>query len=233
MLKRFLLAAVLLLTACQSAAPTETIPETPEATSDSGSTSPGWLETDMNGVSFGMWRPAGWETDQNNGLVIAEHTVSSTGMIEGGVLIHCFVPAPDEFDVPDSDANYAWAVLDRVVHMPSHMGYDVVVSKPAAFQWDTYQAAYYLITTGDGVRALVIALAIPGMGKVVVCNISAPTAQSERIRAMLPDLLDDLTIDGTSLDGKALDALPNPLPFPRYSMAASTVSTQTAANTPP
>ena len=104
MLKRFLIAAVCLLAACQSAAPTETRIETPE-------TSTRWLETQMNGVSLGIWTPDGWETDLSEGLVLAEHAVSARGKVEGGMLIYCFVPPMDEFEVSADDANYAWAVL--------------------------------------------------------------------------------------------------------------------------
>ena len=70
--------------------------------------------------------------------------------------------------------NYAWTVLDQVVKMPSHTGHDVAVSAPVGFDWDQYPAAYYLLATGDGMRALVLALAVPSGARVVVCNVSVP-----------------------------------------------------------
>lgn len=228
MLKRFLLAAMLLLmAACQSAAPTETSTETIPNSSE-----PQWLETQMNGVSLGMWKPRGWETDVSDGLVLAEHTISTSGSIESGMLIYVFVPPVDDFHVAAGDSNFAWAVLNQVVKMPSHTGNDVSFSQPASFEWDAHDAAYYLLTTGDGVRAVVLALALPGESKVVVCNISVPMAQADRIRAMIPRILDGLTINGMALDGTALDRLPDPLPFPRYSLAARSSDQTVASNSP-
>lgn len=222
MLKRFLIAAVCLLAACQPAAPTETRTATPETTRQ-------WLETEMNGVSLGLWTPEGWEADLSDGLVLAEHSVSSRGKYEDGILIYCFVPPMDEFQVSASDANYAWAVLKQVVKMPSHTGIDVSVSEPTGFDWETFPAAYYLLTTGDGVRALVLALGLPNPKKLVVCNVSVPMAQADRIRQLLPNVLDGFVVDGTTLHGAALDVLPDPLPFPRYSLAATAVDSRVAA----
>ncbi len=229
MWKGFLVAVVMLLTACQSAAPTETILPTAPPTE-----SP-WLETVMNGVTLGLWRPDGWETDQSNGLVLAEHSVSQNGTVAGGMLIYCFVPAPDEYEVGggERDDNYAWAVLDQVVQKSSSAGWDVTMTQPTAFEWDQQRAAYYLFTTGDGVRALVLALSLPNVQRVVFCTISVPAAQADRIRAQIPQLMDGLTINGTKLDGTALDALPDPLPFPRYSFAPSHNSEHTASGSPP
>jgi hypothetical protein len=236
MLNWFLIAAVILFSACQPSAPPETptltITEAPEATETV--VAPRWLETEMNGVSLGIWRPDGWETDQSHGLVLAEHTVSSWTTVEGGMLVYCFVPLVDEFDVPvNSDPNFALAVLNKVVRMPSHTGRDVVVSQPVGFEWDSHEAAYYLVSTGEGVRVLVLALALAGKQKVVVCNLSVPVSQASRIRSVTPEILDGLTIDGEALDGAALNVLPDPLPFPRYSLAASAPRESVVSTSPP
>ena len=229
MLKRFLIAAMLVMAACQSAAPTETLTITPKV----ATTTPRWLETQMNGVSLGLWRPAGWETDLSQGLVIAEHTVVRNGIIESGLLIYCFVPVLDEFHITPSDVNYAWAVLAQVVTMPNHTGSDVAVSRPAGFSWDHYPAAYYLLTSGDGVRALVIALVVPNTQEVVVCNVSVPVAQVSRIRSLTPQLLDGLSINGIVFDGAALNDLPDPLPFPRYTLTSTAVDNRVSSGNPP
>jgi hypothetical protein len=227
MWKWVLIVAVFWLAACQAAAPTETPTETPD-------TSTRWLETEMNGVSLGIWTPNGWEADLSDSLVLAEHVVSTHGTMIGGMLINCFVPAMDEFQDIAADAdNYAWSVLNQVVKMPIHTGHDVVMSDPAGFDWETFPAAYYLVSMGDGVRALVLALALPGEKKVVVCNVSVPASQAGRIRTSLPLLLDGLKVNGTTLHGSALAALPDPLPFPHYSLSATTVDNRMAANQPP
>jgi hypothetical protein len=230
MVIRFLIAAALFLTACQPSAtagtgtlietvevintPTLQITEEPPEVIQE----PDWVETEMNGVSLGMWKPAGWEIDQSQGLVLAEGKDTPQGLVAGGMLIYCFVPLVDEFGVNgDDESNFALAVLAKVVKMPSYTGHDIAVSLPVGFTWDDHQAAYYLLATGAGMRALVLAVALPGEGKVVACNVSISMSQAYRIRTMLPQLLDGLTVEGRVMDGAALDALPDPLPFPHYS----------------
>jgi hypothetical protein len=239
MLKRFFIAAIILLAACQSAAPpiaTPTVAPTPSATPLHTGTmppAPKWMETQMNGVSLGLWRPAGWAADSSHGLVMAEPTDSTSPNVTGGLLIYCFVPSVDEFYVSATDVNYAWSVLDQVIRMPSHVGHDVAVSLPVGFDWDQVPAAYYLLTSGDGMRVLVVAVMVPNVQKVVVCNMSVPAAQASRIRSSLAPLLNGLTVNGKVFSGKALDALPNPLLFPHYSMTSTPVDNRISASSPP
>ncbi|MBI1259683.1 MAG: hypothetical protein GC204_19625 [Chloroflexi bacterium] len=232
MLKRFLIAATLLLAACQSAGQPRTSAITPPPPR-SEVTTPKWLETQMNGVSLGLWQPVGWEADSSRGLVVAEPTVSNNGLMAGGLLIYCFVPPTDEFHIGSGDSNNAWTVLNQVVKMPSHIGHDVAVSQPVGFDWGAYPAAYYLLTSGDGMRVFVIAMAVPNVRKIVVCNLSIPAAQASRLRESLPHLLDGLTINSVVFSGKSLDNLPDPLPFPRYTLTSTPVDDRiSAASTP-
>lgn|GEM_PF-1314598 len=233
--QRLLIAVVMALAACEarpSTSPTAAIPETPlpegspAASAVAGSVVDAvsteeptrWLETEMNGVTLGLWQPINWETDMSDGLVLAEHTTSPNEPVQEGILVHCFVPSTDEYRNPDPDENYAWQFLDWVVKMPNHTGWDVTMSQPEAFNWDEYAAAYYLMTTGDGVRSIVLAVAVPGKQRIVACNISAAVAQAHRIRAALPQLLNGLMIDGMTLSSTGLSALPDPLQFPRYQL---------------
>jgi hypothetical protein len=178
----------------------------------------------MNGVNLGMWRPDGWQSDTREGLVTAD-------LGEDGMLVYVSVPSMTEFDISPDVPNYALEVLNQVVRMPVHTGQDVAVSEPMGFQWDSYQAAYYLVSTADGVRVFVLALAIPDQPQVVVCTISTTVANKSRIRESLPWVLDGLQIEGTSLRGESLDILPNPLPFPRYNQRGM-VSSQPTVQPP-
>ncbi|MEP7291166.1 MAG: hypothetical protein ABI835_05255 [Chloroflexota bacterium] len=223
------------LTACntrQSASPTETPAPTSSPDVTEAAESVHWLETETNGVSIGVWYPAGWETDLSDGLVLAEQTPSVNGISAEGILIHCFVPALDEFTPNAMHINYAWEVLDWVVKMPNHTGWDVVMTAPRAFVWSEHNAAYYLYSTGDGVRAVVLALALPNQEKVVICNVSSAMSQANRIRASLPQLLAGLMIDGTTLDSTSLDTLPDPLMFPLYSRSSPNGEQQISATVP-
>lgn len=240
MLKQFLIAAVLWLAGCQSAAPTETLilpTTTPDLSTETPlpvtATSARWVETEVNGVSLGIWSPEGWDSDLSDGLVIAEHIVSPNSTDGGGMLIYCFVPSVDGFHLDVSDKNYAWTFLKQVVKMPSHTGHDVAMSDPEGFTWEMFPASYYLLSTGDGFRALVLAVALPGRVKIVVCNVSVPAAQGARIRASLPQLLDGFTVNGTALHGAALDTLPDPLEYPRYNLAATIVENPVSSSAKP
>lgn len=240
MLTRFLIAAVIALAACrpsgqprseneQTPTPAPTLPpiSTPEPEVTDSVVEPTWLETEMNGVSLGMWQPDGWESDQSHGLVLAEQTV------DNGMLIYCFVPLVDELSVhADGEMNFALAVVRKVVRMPIHTGRDVAVSEPIGFEWDHHQAAYYLLSTGGGMRTLVLVLALSGEQKVVVCNLSVPSVEANRIRTITPLILDGLTVDGETLDSEGLDSLPDPLPFPRYTLASRPVHEPVASTIP-
>lgn len=239
-LPRFFIAAVLGLAACQSTPPessaerlaTITATAAPPATAFPATTIPRssaqmrivqlstpppptdeqttrWLETEMNGVRLGMWRPDGWMTDVSEGLLLFETD-------DDPMSIYCTVPLLNEFHLRPNAANNALDVLKQVVEMPAHMGPDMRMSEPTAFQWDNHPAAYYVFSAGDGTRMLVLALDVPNKRQIVVCAISIEVGAKNRIRTELPALLDGLMIDGTSLRGESLNALPDPLPFPRY-----------------
>ena len=238
MLKRLLIAAIIGLAACQSAAPpkTPTLAPTPTITPPSPATAvptPKWLQTQMNGVSLGLWQPVGWQADTSQGLVIAEPTDLTNPNIADGLLIYCFVPSVDEFYLRATDLNYAWTMLNQVVKMPRHTGHDVAVSPPVGFSWDEVPAAYYLLTSGDGMRVLVVAVVVPNAQKVVVCNMSVPAAQVSRIRSSIAPLLNGLTVNGKVFSGKSLDTLPDPLPFPHYSMTTTPVENRISSSSPP
>lgn len=169
-----------------------------------------WLETEMNGVRIGMWRPDGWDTDVSDGLVLIEKAGDHMS-------IYVFVPHMSEFHLTGSgSANNALDMLNQVVKMPNYTGHDVKMTEPTAFHWDNHQAAYYLLSAGDGARMLVLAVSVPNQQQVVVCTISMEVGETSQIRTALPYLLDGLMIEGTSLRGASLSVLPDPLPFPRY-----------------
>jgi hypothetical protein len=131
-----------------------------------------------------------------------------------GVLVHIFIPNMSDFEYPESnDVNLAWAILNQVVSNPDYIG-NALVSDPVAFEWDNYDAAYYLLNNRDETVTMLLALGMPERDKLVVCHVSVPDRQAARIRAVLPDLLATLTVDGHLIDAVALRDLPDPLVFP-------------------
>jgi hypothetical protein len=165
---------------------------------------------------LGIEIPRGWhakETDE--GLLMAEHFgTMQSGTRVYGMQIHLFVYLMDGFTLPDSaDANLAWAMLNQIIEKPYLIGH-ARVSEPAGFEWDGHDAAYYLLNDGEGNRSVLLAVALNTPPRLVVCNFSSPAADAINIRAMLPEVLSSLTINGTSMDIGAINELPDPLDFP-------------------
>lgn len=226
MLKRLWLVAVLVITAAcdvMSPPPTPTTGSlqntgvaSPLAT-PTVDTAPQWIETEDNGVALGCWKPYGWTFDTSEGLLLAEHVMSlATGEPLTGTMIYIFVPEVEHLAVaPDDEHNFAMTVLRQVATNPEHTGRDVVVSDPTPFAWGAHDAAYYLISSAEGFYSIVIGVALPDdHDRLVVINVTMPVDQVERMRDLLPRLLNDLEINGTRLSSAALAALPNPLAFP-------------------
>ncbi|MDZ4766405.1 MAG: hypothetical protein SGI73_17830 [Chloroflexota bacterium] len=192
------------------------------------------LETTTEGVLLAIDAPSNWETDIVDGLLLAEHSAAMNDGTPGlGMLVYIFAPPNNEFAVlTGRDGNFAHSVLNHVVRMPGRIGRNVAVSEPVSFDWDGYDAAYYLLSGADA-QTMVLAVAIPLGGddarpRLVVCNLSIPPARTAALRAHLPGVLDGLTIDGVRLNGAALDALPDPLPFPSAADEAAFLATESS-----
>jgi len=227
MLKRLYVVACLLLAACEMMSPppsptasdlrntgvaSQLITPTPDA-------APQWIEADVNHVSVGVWQPSGWSMDNDDGLLLAEHAMSiGTGEPLGGAMIHIFVPEVAHLEIaPSAEGNFAMSVLQQVATNPEHIGSDVAVSEPTPFRWGAHEAAYYLITSAQGFRSMVLGISLPNdHERLVVINVTMPTDQSDHMRQMLPRVLHELTINGVALNSAALGVLPDPLVFPQY-----------------
>ena len=159
--------------------------------------------------------PEGWESyNTEAGIVLNEFMGSGTpDQPLKGFLIHIFVPYLDDFRAPLGDENMAWYVLMQVVRNPAYVG-DAIVSDPVAFEWDHFDAAYYLLNNQDGTITILLALALPDHSNMVVSHVSLPVEQSSRIPALLPDLLSSFAIDGMMLDATILGQLFENLEFP-------------------
>ncbi|MEO8608479.1 MAG: hypothetical protein ABI690_11380 [Chloroflexota bacterium] len=209
--------------ACQSALssattptvePTSTVERTPESTPKNSTTSD-WEQVDVKGVRLGIQIPDGWEAQEtDDGVLIAEHfgTIESNS---AGMMIYLFVHSLDGFQLPASThANIAWAALEQISKQREYIG-DALVSAPAGFDWNGQDAAYYLLNDGDGNLSMLIAVALSAPQRLVVCRFISPASQADKIRAMLPDVLGTLSINGITMDMDALHELPDPLQFPQ------------------
>jgi hypothetical protein len=157
------------------------------------------------------------DTTSQEGIVLAERVgTMQMGGQQVGVQVVIFVHSTEDFPLSTpTGANVAWTVLNQVLTHPYeyNIGESAAVSQPVGFDWDGYDAAYYLLNDGEGSLKMVLGLAMPD-NQLLGCNISAPAHLATRIRRSLPTVLSSLTVNGHRLDSSSLDELPDPLDFP-------------------
>lgn len=213
------LSLVLILVGCSSASESVIAPSDPTAHAAAvteGDDEPP-ININVNGIDLNLYKPDGWESYTTDyGIVLAENiaSVAEAGQLDG-LLMHVQVPPLEDLTMDAIDpSNLAWEILSEIIENPSYIG-SAAVSAPFAFQWASFDAAYYLLDNGDGNVSLVLGIADPDTGRLITCHISAPASQADRIRESLPILLNNLTLNGIPLSGADLNALPNPFEFPR------------------
>lgn len=188
-------------------------PQTQTATDESTK----WVETQIGDFDIGAWIPAHWEADTTNGLTIVEHMGSiRSGRPSSGITIYIFVPDISEIVLgTETSDNLAYEVLEHVSGSPEHMQ-GVEISPTEAFSWGAHEAAYYLYSYGqgehEGLHGMV--LAVTHGREIIVINVMAPRTESSRIRSVIPQILQGLSINHEHLSASFPDALPDLLVFP-------------------
>lgn len=218
MLKLLVLIVILNIAGCQELNNPPTPTSTPVPT-PSPMPSASWAIHDSTGINIKIKIPYGWETyNTETGIVLTEHMGKpETGGVLEGILIYLFIPPMDGPEENSENENSAWKMLKQVINNPKYVG-NALVSEPVAFDWDHHDAAYYLLNNRDGTLTLLLAMELPDH-HFVVAHISLPEIQADRLRPLLPDLLESLTIDNTVVDVSALRDLPDPLVFPAEAIA--------------
>jgi hypothetical protein len=194
-----------------------------------------FVNINVNGIDLHLKKPDGWESYTTDyGIVLAENiaSVAEAGQLEG-LLMHVQVPPLEDLTMEAIDpSNLAWEILSEIIENPDYIG-SAAVSAPFAFEWNGFDAAYYLVDNGDGNLSLVLGIAEPSSGLLITCHISAPAEQAHRIRDSLPVLLDNLTLNETALPGDFLNELPNPFEFPHHDAdSGHNLLTRRGDNTP-
>lgn len=192
--------------------PLATATTLPEPTAEA--TPAEWIEHEVDGVLVGVEKPDGWQVQHTeDGILLVEHSGSmASGGDMRGVQVHIFVHTLDGFTIV-AGKNIAWSVLEQITRDRKYIG-SARANKPYGFEWSRHDAAFYLSNNGDGNMTMLIAIALPDVERMVVCNVTSPASEAGRIRSILPALLGSLTVNGTRMDVDALHQLPDPLVFP-------------------
>jgi hypothetical protein len=179
------------------------------------------IKANLQGVQINMRVPPGWNgRHMDDGIFLAEKRSSfhNVGKLIG-MQVHIFVHAVENFPRPvnsDPALHPALHILQQITADPSVVG-NSAVSTPQPFSWDGNDAAYYLMNDPYENVTLVMAVVVPNESQLVAINISCPSERAASIREALPDLLEDLWVNGALMNASGIDALPDPLVFPTYS----------------
>lgn len=214
MLRWFLLAVAVIGVACQP-----NVTPTPVAEPTTIPPTEAVAEVSAAGVTLSLDMPDGWQSVPNeHGILLAEHTNLYDSQSPDGILVYIFVQATVDFEIETPpDENPAYRLLSHVAGMPDASLHNATLSQTVPMELGAHEAAYYLLSDGHGNKTLVLALAPDGKpDKIIVCNVSASNHDAARIRAVLPMMLQNLTIDGQPVDMSGLDTLPDPLIFPEH-----------------
>ena len=160
-------------------------------------------------------RPPSWESVSTDyGVVLAEKMSTFADLGHDGLIAHIFVPPLDNIVLAEDSDNVARSILRQVIARPEYIN-GAITTTPMAFEWQSLDAAYFLMDNRRGSATVIIGLAEPVNNKLAVVQVSAPSAEAERIRMLLPEVLDRMTINNIELSGSVLDSiLPAMLKFP-------------------
>ncbi len=176
------------------------------------------ISANLSGVQIALGIPDGWNgRKMDGGILIAEQrgSMHNSGKLLG-MQIYVFVHSISSFPLDvTTDDHPAQSILERIVTQPSMIG-DSAVSHPETFTWDGKDAAYYLLNDKNKNVSLVMAVMMEDQAQLVAINISCPRSQAEAIRKALPEILDELWVNNALMSTTVLDALPDPLVFPKY-----------------
>lgn len=168
-------------------------------------------------ITLRLTKPKQWESfSTDHGIVIGERfgSVATAGTLEGLISYIFITPIEDYTQYVTTNRNTAQYILTTLLDSQPHPQKMPTYTPVNAFQWDGYDAAYYLLRGEDDTVTLVIAVLMPEDQALLSVSISAPQKQSARIRATLPTLLHGLMFNEHVFDGNGLHALPDPLAFP-------------------
>ncbi|MCU0498273.1 MAG: hypothetical protein MUF87_13050 [Anaerolineae bacterium] len=211
---------ILLISACQPAV----APLTP--TVDQGFNTPPIQSTDEtitfenNGITLTVKRPDNWEYFSTEyGIVIGEQfgSVATEGQLQG-LMTYVFTTPLEDYTadvIAGSRGNRAKLILDQITADPVYTA-NIAVSDTIPFNWDGYDASYYLLSGDDGNATIVIGVVIPEVNSLLSTSISAPYEQRDRIRPSLGVLLEGLAINNVRLSDMILDQIADPLVFPVF-----------------
>jgi hypothetical protein len=196
------------------------------ATQDDAPTQrPGQLRISDTEVSYAVEdmtlivsKPEAWDAiDRTNGVVISEQfaSVETAGALEGLMATTFFTRSADLSVDVSGEEQPAHAVLDSISRNASTRR---IANRTAvvSFEWDGYDAAYYMLSDTEDVSSFIVSVWIPEIdgGVLLSSIISAPYAAREEIAGLLPSLMDHLRLNDVTLSADPFEAIAADVEFP-------------------
>lgn len=156
--------------------------------------------------------------------MIGEHfgSIATEGQLQG-LMTYVFMTPLQEYTTEVASggrSNRAKSILDQITADPVYTA-NIAVSETIPFNWDGYDASYYLLSGDDGNATIVIGVVIPQANVLLSSSISAPYEQRDRIRPSLGVLLEGLALNNVTLSDAILNHIADPLVFPVFKSAES------------
>jgi hypothetical protein len=181
-------------------------------------------------------KPEGWDAiNTTDGIVISEGfaSVETAGVLEG-LMAHTFFNTTSNLPIDVSELEHpSHAVLvamaaDAATHRLANR------TQVASFEWDGYDAAYYVLSDSEDVSAFVVSVMLPEEGGMLTSIVSAPYSQRDRIGETLPALMDNLQLNDVTLRSQSIEPIAASLEFlpPPDSTAVATAEETAEATAP-
>ncbi len=165
-------------------------------------------------VTLVLSRPDRWKTLATDyGIIMGENfaSVETAGILEDLLVYASIIPIADTVA---QDENLAYSMLNSALtYAVEHQ--NTVYSEVRSFNWDGYDAAYYVATNDEGNTMFVVGVAVPDQGVIVTCTLSAPYKHHHRISEMLPTLFNSARVNTVSLSHDPFEKLIEELSFPQ------------------
>lgn len=181
-------------------------------------TTDGSIALNRNGLNIVFPRPAGWDSFSTaDGIVVTEKfsSLADRGRLNG-MMVYVFVTPLTDIS-PTAGTLVRYTAVDLLSDIT---GTPVSTQSPSSspvrsLEWREHDAAYYTVTDRRArLQTLILGIVEPENGALVSISISAPLRMEQKIRALVPLLLAETTINGTLIGAAAAEALPDPLVFP-------------------
>lgn len=164
-------------------------------------------------------KPETWDAiNTANGIVVSERFASvETAGVQERLMAHTFFSRVENLSTNVSGTEHPAQTLLEVVSANAATRRIANRTEVTSFEWDGYDAAYYVLSDADNEVAYVVSVMLPELGEngvMLSSIISAPYDERSSVIEMLPTLIDNVRINGVHLSNQPFDTITARIEFP-------------------